>query len=132
MKVTLKDGKLSIDIHEILDGLSESELIDLAESFSIQDEIIKRVMQQVLDGCTEDGSHGLDSPDPFRNYLPPLTEARIRVAEESHILAKEQIERMRRHMAWREECHKETSDWAWAMYHAWPQESIRRRPERPR
>ncbi len=131
MKVTLKDGKLSIDIHELMDGLSEAELIDLAESLSLQNEIIKRVMQQVMDGCTEDGSYGSMGSNPFAANSP-LAAAKLRIAEESHILAKEQIERMRRHMAWREECHKETSDWAWRMYHEWPHSEIRHRPEWPR
>lgn len=132
MNVTLKDGKLSIDIYELMDGLSEAELFQLADAVSIQDEVIKRVAQQILDGRTDDDSSGAEDVNPFGLNTSPLTAAKIRIAEESHILAKEQIERMRRHMAWREECHEETSRWAWQMYHAWPEEHIRRRPEFPR
>lgn len=55
-----EDGTLSfnVDIYEFLDSLSDEKSIELAESLSCQDVVIKHVTDQLFHGCTENGYHG--------------------------------------------------------------------------
>lgn len=55
-----EDGTLSfnVDIYDFLDSLSDEKSIELAESLSCQDAVIKHVTDQLFDGYTENGCHG--------------------------------------------------------------------------
>jgi hypothetical protein len=59
MNPTYKDGQLSLDLVEVICGMTEEEQLNLVESLSCQESVIKFVMQQVITGWTDSGYHGI-------------------------------------------------------------------------
>lgn len=53
-KVTIKFD----DPNELIEGMGGDEKVDFLQSLACHDEVIEYVMQQVFEGCTENGSHG--------------------------------------------------------------------------
>lgn len=57
----IKNAKVTItveDPNEILEAMDHEEKLDFLQSISCQDEVIEYVMQQVFEGCTDNGSYG--------------------------------------------------------------------------
>lgn len=52
---------ISVDIEGILDGATDEELADLAQSLSCRDAIVKAVCDQLCEGWTENGSYSGDT-----------------------------------------------------------------------
>lgn len=113
-----KDGKLEIDICELLDKLSDDKKLELIESLSCQDSIIKHVSDQILTGWTENAfSGGLGYAI---EQMSPLGKARQRVIELAPEVAREEIERLKRFARNAEEREKKYTDLYFALYYAWP------------
>lgn len=89
-----KDGKLEIDISELLDRLSEDKKLELIESLSCQDSIIKHVSDQILTGFTENCYSG--GIDYAVEQTSPLGKARQRVIELAPEVAQQEIDRLKR------------------------------------
>ena len=83
-------GKLSIDVFHLIHELPENKQIELVESISCSNAVITHVMDQVLEGCTENGFSGSWST----SYTEPLQEYRMRIAKQSNDVAKSQIEEL--------------------------------------
>lgn len=103
-----KDGKLEIDICELLDRLSEGKKIELIESLSCQDSIIKHVSDQILTGWTENAYSG--RIDYAIQQTSPLGKARQRVIELAPEVAREEIDRLKRFAKNAEEQQKKYED----------------------
>ena len=58
MTTKLEKGFLKIDLLDCLERLSLEEKKELIDTLSCGDDVIKNVVDQVLDGYTELGSHG--------------------------------------------------------------------------
>jgi hypothetical protein len=58
MRIKVEKGNLVVDIESMLEGLSATEKLQLADALSCTDEVVTYVAQQILDGWTEHGSHG--------------------------------------------------------------------------
>lgn len=57
----LENAKVTLtldDPNELIEAMNEQEKLEFFQSLSTHDPIIEYVMQQVFDGCTEDGYHG--------------------------------------------------------------------------
>ena len=67
-----KDGKLVIDVQDIFDNLPKHSVLELIESLSCSELVIKHVADQLLVGWTENGYHG-----SMCNNLNPSTEIMI-------------------------------------------------------
>ena len=53
MNINYKDGKLQIDLHDLLDNVREEDLNEFLETVSCNDKVIKHVTDQILDKWTE-------------------------------------------------------------------------------
>jgi hypothetical protein len=58
MKLKVEGGNLIVDIYELVGELGDESRRELADSVAINDDVIKFVTQQILDGWTECDSHG--------------------------------------------------------------------------
>jgi len=131
--VKLEDGRLSVSVYALLDELTPEEQAEVVESLSCQDAIIKHVADQILDGFTENGSWGYEGTGISTISSPtPLEAARRRVAEMAGDVARRELKRMSGICERSHEQEKRYSDWAWELFHAWPEHSTGIRPEWPR
>lgn len=87
-----ENGKIIFDIPELLEQLKGEEQLNLIESLSCQEAVIKHVAEQIIDGYTERGWHGAMgcSETPHTE----LDKARRFVADNSGELAKNEIRRL--------------------------------------
>ena len=107
------EGKLTIDAFHLLHELPENRHIELAESLSCSNMIITHVMDQVLQGCTENGFSG-----PWTtSYNEPLQKYRMQIAKQSTEVAKSQIEELQRRLEMEKEQTKKYSDMYFKLYH---------------
>lgn len=96
MNVCYKDGKIEFDFEDLLRSLDEKSKLQAAEHLACHDEIIKHVVDQILDGFTEDGSRG------YRCFLSEeepetaLDWACREIAKRSSEVAKKEIEILER------------------------------------
>jgi len=126
-KLTLKDGVLSVSIRELLDYMDKETLRRVLRYAIAQEDLFGAVLDCVADdsrfGYFFDGEWHFDVRRvlELREKLLPLmpTIARNAVLEALHQRndAKADAERMHR--------------WAWQLYHAWPRDFTRHRPEIP-
>ena len=107
------DGKLSINIFHLIHELPESRHIELAESISCSNAVITHVMDQVLDGSTENGFSGSWST----SYTEPLQEYRMRIAKQSNDIAKKQIEELEKRLRSMKEERDKYSNMYFKLYH---------------
>lgn len=103
--------RIDINPYDIIhDLLSTDQKQDLIESLSCHDNIIKAVLEQVLDGYTENGFCGRTSS----HLDTPIQTARKRIAEDSDYAIRRTIEQMEARIKtlekdveyWRTECDK--------------------------
>lgn len=118
MKIN-KEGKLELDICELLDSLPEQDKLNFIESLSCEDIIIKHVTDQIFDGFTQNvycgREHGRIEP------VSPIEFARERVIKFADETAQKEIERLRKFAKNQEEIAKKYEDRYWALWHKWPQ-----------
>lgn len=93
-----EDGTLSfnVDIYEFLDSLSDEKSIELAESLSCQNAVIKHVTDQLFDGYTENGCHGSKVYGDLPTTQLELSQEKVRKLG-NRLLIKE-VERLRRRL----------------------------------
>lgn len=83
------EGKLVIDVQDIFDNLPKSAVLELIESLSCSEVVIKHVADQLLEGWTENGYHG-----DISSGLTPSTEictARDKIAKGAGDIANKRI-----------------------------------------
>ena len=106
--------RVDINPYDIIhDLLSTEQRQDLIESMSCHNDIIKAVMEQVLDGYTENGFCGQTSS----HINTPIQEARKRIAKESDEAIRRTIEGLEARIKtlekdveyWRTECDRQRS-----------------------
>ena len=82
-------GKIEIDAQDIFDKLPKDSVLELIESLSCSEVVIKHVADQLLEGWTENGYSG-----SICNSLNPLTEiniARDKISKGAGDIAKNRI-----------------------------------------
>ena len=91
------EGKLVIDVQDIFDNLSHDSTLELIESLSCSEVVIKHVADQLLEGWTENGYHGSVS-----SGLTPSTQicaARDKIAKGAGDVASKRILELERLVA---------------------------------
>ena len=121
MNVKFNDkGELVIDFWDALEHLPKEEKIKLIETLSCNEEIIKHVADQLIDGFTENVYSGADNSGEVTPTCQ-LNIQRRRIAEMAGEVAKKEIADMLRNLERAKESEKKANDRYWALYHAWPQ-----------
>lgn len=122
---TVKGGTLSFDLHTLCEHLSEDARINLIRFLVAEETLFAAVLQAVVDGHYHqddpDGEwwFGSERTAKLRETLLPLMSdiAAKLVGEHAH--QRDQAKLLERR----------ANDWAWALYHAWPDGARRDRPE---
>lgn len=109
-------GELIIDIWDVIERLSKEDKLRLVETLSCNDELIKHVADQLIDGFTENvycGSGGVAKAEPFTQ----LDIQRRRIALNAGEVAKKEIEDMQRALKQAEDGENKYRDMYYALYH---------------
>ena len=114
-------------LEELCDQMDEVDLMALLESLSCMDKIIKNVTDQLIDGCTDNGSWGSSGNSP-ESPTTPLDIAKRRIAISANAVADGEIYRLVQALKWEKKHHEEITRWAWAMFHAWPENYWQTKP----
>ena len=94
MNINYKDGKLQIDLHDLLDNVREEDLNEFLETVSCNDKVIKHVTDQILDKWTENCYSGGTACTADADAKWGLDKAWREVAKRSGEVAKREIERL--------------------------------------
>ena len=98
MNITYEKGYLKVDIYDICRVLPKEDKLKIIESLACDDDLIKHVTDQIVEGMTENGYYGSSycapSPEP---YLA-LDAARRKVAKGSSEVAKKEIEKLEKEL----------------------------------
>jgi len=112
VKATIENGKVVLDYCELLGEAEGRELELLVQSLACQDDLVRHVADQLLEGWTEDGYHGGKVGDASGSGTP-IDKARRRIALGADKVAKETIEALQRALKQAEERSAE----GWSKYH---------------
>ena len=117
MAIKIDNGKLIVDVVELLDGLTADEKMELADTLAITDHVIEHVTQQIITGWTDAGTHGCnDSDDAEPMY--PLGKAIRAIALGAGGVAAQQVKDLVAAMRRQHAYHAQVRKWAWQMWHA--------------
>lgn len=93
-----KDNKLEFEVSELFETLPEETKVELIESISTDDSVIKFVIDQILDGRTSNqgyyGYKGLVNANASRMFTHGIEYGRRRIAKEYNEVAKKTIEEL--------------------------------------
>jgi flagellar motility protein MotE (MotC chaperone) len=97
--VKIENGKLAIDLTDLIDSVTDIDtLTELAERLSCHELIIEFVRQQVLDGYTDQGSHGSTMPGMIEPQTA-LDQFRRQIAERADDVARREIKDLKQRLA---------------------------------
>lgn len=94
MKLEYKNGMLSIDLDDVLNHLSLQEKREIATLLAVQDDIIKDVVDQILEEWTDDGHRGGMLCTASANPEIGLDWAFREISKRSSEVAKKEINRL--------------------------------------
>lgn len=94
MNAQYKDGKISFDLHGLLEGIQPVEKIPMVESLACDDDIIKHVAAQIISKWTENCYSGCAFVTASDSPQFGLDWAWREVAKKSGDVAKREIERL--------------------------------------
>jgi len=97
MEVKYENGRVHFDLDEILAMLTIDEKMAVADTLACQNDVIKFVTQQILDGWTELGSHGIKCQAASEPSLG-LDWATREVAKRAGEVAKREIKSLSREL----------------------------------
>lgn len=120
VNVEIKGNDLVIDITSLLERLTSDDKHEIAQSIGCERDVIKSVVDQLVDGFTENSSHG---------YSDTIHEQRVRILERVSDIRFKVVRKLMRDLAIAKHGEKRHSDLAWKMYHAWPEGYWQSRPE---
>jgi hypothetical protein len=121
MNVKFNDkGELVINFWDALEYLPTDQKLKLIETLSCNEEIIKHVADQLLEGFTQNTCCGADNSGEV-NPTYQLNIQRRRIAEMAGEVAKKEIADMLRNLERAKENEKKYSDKYWKLWHSWPQ-----------
>lgn len=86
MKISIKEHCINIDVWELLSELSDDDLVELADTLSCQEAVIKNVADQIIHGCTDAGSSGYTGQAEYEPTTA-LEAARCYVADHASYMA---------------------------------------------
>lgn len=108
-----KDGKIVLDVYDLISQLPSETRGQIIDLLACQEEVIDEVMNQVIDGYTSKNSHGPrhfgGDPEETRG----IDGARMRIAKASSEIAAKEIEALARKI----KSEKELGQKGWDAYH---------------
>lgn len=107
MKVSYENGDLRVPFFDALQELPPAQKLELVESMACDDDIIKFVVQQILDGWTENGNHAGKFASAIAQPAAGLDWACREVATRSGDVARQEIERLQNALAGAEKRYQE-------------------------
>jgi len=113
MRPQLIDGKLTLDLYDLLDALPAEDRARIIDALACQDEVINEVMNQVIDGWTTEGSHAGTSFGGNPDAVHGIDGARMRIAKASSEIAAKEIQGLAEEL----ERAKARENDGWKAYH---------------
>lgn len=95
----LNDGKVIIDVNYLLDAMSDQAKLELVERLAVEDVVIKHVVDQIVEGLTENCYAGSRLCGSSVEPNLPLDIAHRRIAEASSEIASAEIASLKRELA---------------------------------
>ncbi|PNG11902.1 hypothetical protein [Stutzerimonas stutzeri] len=95
----LNKGKVIIDVNYLLDAMSDEAKLELVERLAIEDVVIKHVVDQLVEGLTENCYAGSRLCGSSVEPSLPLDIAHRRIAEASGDIASAEIASLKRELA---------------------------------
>jgi hypothetical protein len=92
------EGKFVIDVEYLLDAMSDQDKLNLVERLSTEDVVIKHVVDQIVDGLTENCRGGSRLCGSAVEHFLPLDIAHRRIAEASSEIAEKEIDALKREL----------------------------------
>jgi hypothetical protein len=121
MKTELsEDLKLTIDFNAVLDSLSDEARAALVRSASFSDQFIRHVVEMLATGSTEDGWW-------FDNQT--TNRMRIVLLDRMDEISRETIRTLIQQRDQEKLSKESASNWAWDLWHRWPDDRIGSRPD---
>lgn len=125
MKAEIKGNKIELDMYDLFTDLPKEEQLALAHHLAIEDDIVKQVVELLTKGQTDNGSWtGHVSNDA-------VEQARAAIVEHAKLAASEVVRNLITDRNKAEEDARRNSDWAWKLWHQWPEAHLNRRPDNP-
>jgi hypothetical protein len=112
MNIKYDKGNLVLDLHELLQYVDKDSRIEMIESLSCDEEIIRHVADQIMNGftknCFSGGSEIIASAEPTL----ALDRARRDIAKKSSDIAKLEIEKLEQSIKyWQEQYDRLLADY---------------------
>ena len=98
MNVSYENGYLKVDIYDLCTGLPKEDKLKLVESLACDDDLIRHVSDQIVEGMTENGYYGSSYCTPSPEPYLALDAARRKVAKGSSEVAKKEIEKLEKEL----------------------------------
>lgn len=117
MKVTITKEGLCIDIGKLLDSIAPEDKSELFKHIACDSQVIKDVVDQILDGWTLDGWHGrmlLEASEDPKKW-EGIDRARRDIAKRSGEVAKKEIERLETALASEKKRNQELENQLYAL-----------------
>ena len=123
MKIKIDADELTLNITELLEGMDLEARRDLAQSLAIDDDVFQAVADRICFGITDNGSWvgRCQTEEKARAYLVSNVSA----------AAKRLVKQLQHDAEQAKLVEKRMDEWAWKMYHAWPDEYLMQRPDWP-
>ena len=108
-----KEGKLEFELHDLLSCAKDETRIELIESLSCDEAVLKHVVDQILDGWTESMFSGASSFDHDSTTRYGLDIARREISKRSSEVAAKTIEDLEKTIARLEKESQELREKEW-------------------
>ncbi len=103
MNIKYDKGNLVIDLHHLLQRVDKDSRIEMIESLSCDEEIIRHVADQIINGFTENCFSGGQDSIAHAEPRSALDRARRDIAKKSGDIAKLEIEKLEKSIKYRQE-----------------------------
>jgi len=100
MNINIENGKIIFDVDDLMRQIPEDKVRGIVEVLSCNEELIDFVMEQVFGACTENGYYSGRAVIATEDPTCALDRACRRVAKESGEVAKKEIERLEKALAY--------------------------------
>lgn len=107
MNVKYKEGKIEFDLHDLLQYVDKETKLEMIESLSCDDTIIKHVTEQIINKWTENCYSGGSNCTASSEVYLGLDWAWREVAKRSGDVAKREIERLEEAIRYKDERYLE-------------------------
>jgi hypothetical protein len=123
MKLTVNGLKIEIDLYDLYSELPREQQLELAHHLALEGEIVLQVAELLTTGQTANGSWtGHCSKDDEEK-------ARVMLVERQKGVAAEVLKDVMNDRNSAQDEANRMSEWAWKLYHTWPDERWSMRPD---